>query len=65
MLNQAVNYVQYLYMAVNYVKYQFCWKKKKRTKGYPQNGANAPMAGANVPTELQNSENTKNPLKIH
>ena len=29
---------------------------KKRTKRYPQNGANAPMVGANVPTEPQNSE---------
>ena len=32
---------------------QFYWKKK-RTKRYPQNGANAPMVGANVPTEPQN-----------
>ena len=28
--------------------------EKKRTKRYPQNGANAPMVGANVPTEPQN-----------
>ena len=34
----------------------FTGGKKKRTKRYPQNGANAPMVGANVPTEPQNAE---------
>ena len=33
--------------------------EKKSTKRYPQSGANAPMVGANVPTEPQNSEKTK------
>ena len=33
--------------------YQFYWGKK-RTKRYPQSGANAPTVGANVPTEPQN-----------
>ena len=37
--------------------------KKKHAKRYPQSGANAPMVGANVPTEPQNSENQKIHLK--
>ena len=47
-------FLHYFYIIfILFLHYQFYWKKK-RTKRYPQNGANAPMVGANVPTEPQN-----------
>ena len=41
-----------MFQNLNILKVNFT--RKKRTKRDPQNGAHAPMVGANVPTEPQN-----------